>query len=206
MCLYDTWTLDLHWRSYGVNRFDENVEEKVTTSMESLYPEKTNTRSRSSMKIGTVHQGSYRRYSKLKSSNSLLELSSTLPVFGVPQSPSQTPIRKSELKSNFPDFETFRREEELAENLIQVKRERARTNVQMKYERERAVRAEKMIEDLRKEVEMLRMNAEEMKKAHNEECSNLRRDLQESQMREEQLKELNREAYNLLILHGFQKL
>jgi vacuolar-type H+-ATPase subunit I/STV1 len=205
MCLYDIWALDVHWRPYGFSRFDGNMEEKVDASMESLYPEKVGTRPRSPSKIGAVHQGSYRRYSKFKSSKSLLEFSASQPVFGLPFSPSSSTI-KPEHKSNIPNFETFRREEELAENLLQVKRERACTDVQMKTERERALQAERVVEDLRDEVKVLRKKLEETERIYKEECLQLQQELQEKQKREQQLKELNQEAYDLLILHGFQTL
>lgn len=192
----DTWTIDLQWRLNGINQFDANANDRVYDTFKSLYSGDALHLSASS-KVGEV----FERPMSLGSPKFKSSAGRKSPTADRHLSPRGL-VSSLIIDTKSSMISEDRKDDITVTEMLQVKRERAQTDVQMKKERDRAVTAEARVHDLENQIVELEAKMASMKEQHDRDASELRKALEMSLSREQRLKYSNEEAYELLTLYG----
>ena len=182
----ETWILDLKWRPNGVQQFDHTHDKRTEHMVKSQLMETEDV-----SKYNTINEG----LNIDKGKNTYLSKSSSLPTLLKSTNSLGHSLSNPNLDSK------------LAESAFhKVRRERAQASLLLQRERERAMRAEDREQKLLLEIAALHQQIKDIQESHENESSQLRKELEKSVNKEAKYRALNEEAYTLLLLHGINSI
>lgn len=182
----ETWTLDLNWRPNGVQQFDHTHDKRTEHMVKSQLMEIEDY-----SKYNTIEEG-------LNNDTKLTLLSKSLSVPTLLKSASNTFGNSLNLTAS---------DSKSAESAFhKVRKERAQASLLLQRERERAMRAEDREQKLLLEIAALHQQIKDIRENHEDESSQLRKELEKSVSKEARYRALNEEAYQLLLLHGINSI
>lgn len=230
----EAWALDLQWRTSGVDQFYDSAGQQVAYTMGSFEDiggggEMTMEEENWMIQGGNMGETSQEMFtsrpgSRIQLRNNLRYLQKSFSQTAVLGNTSsgiaiENSLRTSESVPAFLEtgssnawprvasrsFDAaVNNEAEISEAVHRVRRERAQVEIQLRQERERCLSHEQTIADLTSQVAELKQVAQITEDGHNREIQELRELFAASMRREQELRELNQEAYALLTLYGIE--